>query len=86
MKQVAFSCPRWPVMETRMREQLQFWRKKSWRKHIAKCLQRINTQDVDYSCLNDAPPTMAKWRCETIAIATRILKSHRPFILKSYRP
>ena len=59
VKQVACSFIYWPQMETRIREQLAFWRNKSWRKHLRKCLQHVDAQ-IDCKCLDPQPPTMAK--------------------------
>ena len=59
-----------------MRAQLAFWKNRTWRMHLARCLRSVNA-NVDFEALKPAPPSMAKWRYETYAAVMKYLKTVR---------
>jgi len=76
MRFTAQSCPSWPDILTGLREQVEFWRNESWRKHVQNSARLRGVPDAG---LKSFRASFAKWRYETIAAVTKELARVRVY-------
>jgi len=76
MRKSAESCSSWPAILTGWREQVDFWKNLSWRKHVARAAA---ARGIDSSPLQHFTASFTKWRYETVAAVSKDLVRVRPF-------
>ena len=83
MKEILHVCPRWPTVLDQIRSMVSFWRNRTWRKWVARA---VGATVPDPSIFDHAPPSMAKWRYETIAVTMSFLHGMRDVCEHRLRP